>query len=64
LEPNPPNAITKACAKLVAADLLEMEPDIVMQPSGEGLPSLKDRITAYREDAQELIDHYKEMTIY
>jgi hypothetical protein len=64
LKPNPPSAIVRACAKLVAADLLEMEPDIVMQPSGEGLPSLKDRITAYREDAEELINHYREMTIY
>lgn len=63
LKPNPPNAIVKACAKLVAADLLEMEPDIVMQSSGDGLPTIKDRITAYREDAQELIDHYKEMIV-
>ena len=61
--PNPPKDIRKACAKIVAAEILEMEPVTVDLPREGGGIGDNDRSEKLRDDAYKLLDRRKEWTL-
>lgn len=55
-----PQEIQRACAKLVAADLLLSQQYRINTPGNEGTPDPATVSERYREQAERLIDNYKE----
>jgi len=61
-KPNPPKDIQDACAKLVAAEILMIEPAIAALPGGDEGPKPAEQAERYKTEAMEVLDRHKRMT--